>query len=445
MEHPLILIPSKDEVLRQDLLSVLRRYDFAVSDPSEQRNLVRFFRKRTLDLVILFSPGVPSESNVADDENGSSRGGKLIHILAGSSDGKWSRIEIAGVDKHFDHSLSRSALLRLIDHWLSDPLPLKPQPNTQVRVGHLVEGSQMLGESPTMQEIRGSIQKVASSDSNVLITGETGTGKEMVAELIHKNSLRRAKPLVCINCAAIPDTLLESELFGHERGAFTGADFPQEGKLKSADGGTVFFDEIGDMSPHAQAKILRLIEIKQAQRLGSKASFPLNIRIIAATNRDVDSLVKANEFRKDLYFRLNVVRLQLPPLRERKEDIPLLINHYVEEMNRSFGCAVEGFTQEAFDSLLRYDWPGNIRELKNLLEAIFVNLPQSQISVNDFPEPFRRHLAEIVDYPQDERDRLLAVLFATNWNKSKAAHELHWSRMTIYRKIAKYHINRSEH
>jgi transcriptional regulator with PAS, ATPase and Fis domain len=304
----------------------------------------------------------------------------------------------------------------------------------------LVDGQHLIGESAPMQEIKAYISKVAATESNILIMGETGTGKELVAELLHKNSPRQHKPLVCINCAAIPDSLVESELFGHERGAFTGAHATQDGLLKQAAGGTVFFDEIGDMSPYAQAKILRAIERKEVQRVGGKHSMAVDIRIIAATNQDLEHLVTEGKFRSDLFFRLNVARIHLPPLRDRKEDIPLLCMHYIQELNRRLGREVEGLSDTAWEALLRYAWPGNVRELKNLLEAVFINLPSRRIAFVDLPEPFRQRVSAVAGLPQDERERLLSALFATNWNKSKAAQQLHWSRMTLYRKMTKYQI-----
>jgi transcriptional regulator with PAS, ATPase and Fis domain len=296
------------------------------------------------------------------------------------------------------------------------------------------------------------------------VTGETGTGKELVAELIHRNSPRAHQPFVCINCAAIPDTLLESELFGYERGSFTGAYSASKGKLKFGDGGTIFLDEIGDMSPYAQAKILRVIESREVQRLGGKENIPLNVRFIAATNKDLEQSVSEKTFRKDLYYRLNVAGIHLPLLRDRREDIPSLCDHYIGDLNRHFGRQVEGFTEETAETLLRYEWPGNVRELKNLLEATVGNFrcgqnrsasascgqcPEvsfrcRQISFTDLPEQFRRRVSPANPLPLDERYPLLSVLISTNWNISKAAQQLHWSRMTIYRKMAKYHIHRKE-
>jgi len=198
------------------------------------------------------------------------------------------------------------------------------------------------------------------------------------------------------------------------------------------------FDEIGDMSPPAQAKILRVIEEQQISRLGGKDNIHIDVRVMAATNQDLDQLMAEGKFRNDLYYRLNVARIHLLPLRERKEDIPLLLEHYVQEFNQKFKRQVEGFTDEALDFLFQYTWPGNIRELKNLVEATFINLPQKTISLLDLPTHFKAKAKEYEHFPQAERDRILSALSATNWNRSKAAQELRWSRMTLYRKMKKY-------
>jgi DNA-binding NtrC family response regulator len=302
------------------------------------------------------------------------------------------------------------------------------------------EAASIVGNSPAIQNIKDYIPKIASADSNVLITGETGTGKELVARLIHQRSRRAKHPLVCINCAAIPENLLESELFGHERGAFTGAETAAIGQLEHANGGTVFFDEIGEMSLLAQAKILRVIEDRRIQRVGSRKSVDLDVRILAATNRDLDSLAMENQFRKDLYFRLNVTRIHLPPLRDRKADIPVLVRHYMDEFNESFRASVSSMGEGVMEKLLQYAWPGNVRELKNVLEAVFVSRPMCKITFTDLPEWFRIHSSHHPQTPLSEPDRLIAALEEVNWNKSKAANKLSWSRMTLYRKMAKYHL-----
>lgn len=313
-----------------------------------------------------------------------------------------------------------------------------PSPATS---SQLFGGERMVGTSAAVRSIKHYIAQVAETSSNVLITGDTGTGKELAAELIHRNSSRRERPFVCINCAAVPEALLESELFGYQKGAFTGACTSNEGRLASAHLGTVFFDEIGDMSPCAQAKILRVIESKQVSPLGSRSSRPSDFRVIAATNRNLSKMVETGDFRRDLYFRLNVARIHLPPLRERKEDILALIAHCIGEFNRASGWAVEGFTQQALETLLRHDWPGNIRELRNLVEAIFVTCRRGRISVADLPREFWKQVADAAASP-GESARLLATLFETRWNISRAADKLHWSRMTLYRKMEKYAISK---
>ncbi len=298
----------------------------------------------------------------------------------------------------------------------------------------------IVGHSPGIRRLRSHLPRFAASECNVLITGETGTGKDLVAELIHRNSRRARGPFVCINCAAFPDSLLESELFGHDRGAFTGASAARQGRLEAANRGTIFLDEIGEMSACAQAKILRAIEAREVQRLGSNGNIPLDVRIVAATNQNLSRMVADRTFRNDLFFRLNVARVDLPPLRERKEDIPLLISWCVRELNRRSGKSVDGPTEAALQKLMRHDWPGNVRELKNLVEAIFIAPPASRIDLRDLPAWFDP-VEMPSSAPRGDRELLIEVLRSERWNKSKAAERLKWSRMTLYRKMAKFGID----
>jgi DNA-binding NtrC family response regulator len=300
--------------------------------------------------------------------------------------------------------------------------------------------SNLLGESPGISQLRSQLVRVASSDCGVLITGETGTGKELVAHSIHASSRRANKPFIAVNCAALPDTLLESELFGYERGAFTGAFSGRDGQIKAADGGTVFLDEIGDMSLYGQAKILRVIETRAVQRLGARTTANVDIRIIAATNQELERQIAVNHFRKDLFFRLNVARIHLHPLRERREDVPGLLNHYVAHFNQHSGTRVAGFTSEALARLESYAWPGNVRELKNLVEAAMMECRGTWIEVRDLPR-YTSGSEEPMVGTRSEREMLLAALEETKWNKSKAAERLQWSRMTLYRKLVKYGIS----
>jgi DNA-binding NtrC family response regulator len=319
-------------------------------------------------------------------------------------------------------------------------------------IGALLEGSEapaktstqhsaLVGDSPPMISLRRYISRIAMTDSSVLITGETGTGKELVAEEIHKSGARRSRPFVCVNSAALPEALIESELFGFEKGAFTGAQTKYAGKLRMAHSGTIFFDEIGDLNLSAQAKLLRALESGEVHPLGGWRGVNVDVRVIAATNRDVDGMSQTGEFRRDLFYRLNVVRIALPPLRGRREDIPLLLAHFIAIFNERMGRQVEAFDPEVVELLQSYDWPGNIRELKNAVEASFVNAVSGRIELMDVPENLRCALEAKLD--PGSRQKLVRTLHATNWNISRAAGELQCSRMTIYRKMAHYSISRA--
>jgi len=436
MKNPTILIAEGDEILRQDLKGRLLRHGFEVIDVPDKTHVFRFCQSRKPDLVIIGSSGNNSGDRLKVAEQIRQQDKKVPIILTtrNSSEDRVIAALRAGVNDYFKVPFSYEELVASVNRNLSDHETCLPEIHID---------NTMIGNSTPMREIKAYLLNVATTDSTALITGETGTGKELAAELIHRKSSRHKKPFVCINCSALPESLVESELFGYQRGAFTGAYSEYGGKLKLADGGTVFFDEIGDMSHYAQAKILRVIESKEFYRVGGKRSISLDVRVISATNQDLEQLMTKGRFRNDLYYRLNVGRVHLPPLRDRKEDIPLLLEHYIRELNRRFGRDVEGFTDDALEYLLLYDWPGNVRELKNLLEATFINLPSRKIAFMDLPKQFQRQLKEAEGLPKKERDRVLSALFATNWNKSKAARKLHWSRMTLYRKMARYHISTS--
>ncbi|MCJ8501689.1 sigma-54 interaction domain-containing protein [Desulfatitalea alkaliphila] len=301
------------------------------------------------------------------------------------------------------------------------------------------QDARIVGSGQEMRQIKRYLMRVAGVGSTVLITGETGTGKELVAETIHTASTRSTQPMVCVNCAAIPDSLVESELFGYCKGAFTGALLPQKGKFALATHGTLFLDEIGEMSPHAQAKILRSIESNTIFPLGARRAVQLDVRIIAATNRDPEALVAEGLFRRDLYYRLNVAHIHLPPLRERKEDIPQLVDMAITRLNRRLTRDIHAFSNEALAALVQYNWPGNVRELNNLIEACFLQCETKRIEFVDLPPAFtkRLHFGD----GDDERSRLMAALQSTRWNKSEAARRLQWSRMRIYRSMKRYNIS----
>jgi DNA-binding NtrC family response regulator len=444
MRKPTIVLVEGDEALRRNVQKMLQHHGWSVIVSLDTTTVLQTVHNTSPDLVIVgSSEDSPWQGmELAQHLHRRDRTLPVILLPPYSSEELVIAALRAGVHDYFKPPFSLADLAASAQSCLADGFAQKPQSIPATAAVSLMNSPLMIGDSPSMRQIKAYIEKIACTDSSVLITGETGTGKELAAALLHRNSPRHQKPFLCLNCAAIPDSLLESELFGYERGAFTGAHTTSAGILQRAEGGTVFFDEIGDMSLYAQAKILRAIDRKEIQRLGGKRSIPLNIRLIAATNGNVEHLVSLGTFRKDLYFRLNVVRILLPPLRERKEDIPLLVAYYIQEANHRFGREVERLTDEAMTCLLHYEWPGNVRELKNLIEATFVSLPARHLSVVDLPELFYQQLRDASLSPQDEQNQILSALCTTNWNKSKAAQQLHWSRMTLYRKMAKYHIVR---
>ena len=295
-----------------------------------------------------------------------------------------------------------------------------------------------------MLELKSYLAKVACSDATVLVTGETGTGKERVANAVHQLGPRKSAPFIAVNCAAIPEALLESELFGHRRGAFTGAtsDFP--GRFAEADRGTLFLDEIGELSQAGQIKLLRVLEEREVVPVGSTQRRKIDVRLVAATNAELEEMVARRSFRADLYYRLNVVRIEMPPLRERPEDIGPIIEHFIAQQNRRLTLRVGRPDQELMQHLHRYDWPGNVRELRNMVEALFVDPPQDKaVHLSDLPPNFRRLFHEAERPGVDEREKLVTVLRDTNWNKMAAAREMNWSRMTLYRKLVKYDLDKS--
>ncbi|MEW6574988.1 sigma-54 interaction domain-containing protein [Sphingorhabdus buctiana] len=303
----------------------------------------------------------------------------------------------------------------------------------------------LFGTSPAIAELRSYLAKVAMSDATVLVTGETGTGKERVAHAVHNMGPRAKGPFVSVNCAAIPEALLESELFGHRRGAFTGATSDFAGRFAEAHGGTLFLDEIGEMSAPGQAKLLRVLEDREIAPVGSSSRRKVDIRLVAATNSELEDMVNCRSFRADLYYRLNVVRIELPPLRDRPEDILPILDHFIGLQNRRRELNVGRPNPQLLARMCRYDWPGNVRELRNLVEAMFVDPPSGRsVGLSDLPPAFRRLFTEHPRAGKGERERLAEVLRETNWNKMAAAREMNWSRMTLYRKLAKYDLGQGE-
>ena len=302
----------------------------------------------------------------------------------------------------------------------------------------------IITKSSKMQRVIELIKVVAKSNATVLITGESGTGKELVARAVHSHSPRMGRPFVAVSCGALPESLLESELFGHEKGSFTGAYAQKKGKFEFANRGTLFLDEVGEMSGNIQVHLLRVLEEKEFTRVGGNEPIKVDVRVISATNKDLKRAIANGEFREDLYYRLNVVTIELPPLRERKEDIPLLAQHFLNKFALENDKEVTGFSPEATKSLLDYDWPGNVRELENAVERGVILAKGSLVTVADLPQesaslarsvPIGRALREV------ERNHILSVLNGTGGNYSEAARVLGITRMTLYNKAREYSLN----
>src|SRR5262245_7437027 len=310
----------------------------------------------------------------------------------------------------------------------------------------------IVGTSPAIKEAKALLQKIASSPaSTVLLTGESGTGKDLAAKVLHYASDRASRPFMNITCSALPDTILESELFGHERGAFTDARQQKRGLLESADGGTVFLDEIGEMAPQLQSKLLRVLEEKTFKRVGGVADIRVDVRVIAATNRNLEEDVKKGRFREDLYYRLNVVPIVLPPLRTRADDIPALVNYFVDAYNREFKKRVRGVSDDAMRRLKTYGWPGNIRELRNAVERAMLLVDGDRLTADQFPvlskasSPLTEGVAlpaEGVDLEQLERSLLVQALERSGWNQTRAASLLGLNRDQIRYRIEKFKLER---
>jgi len=314
------------------------------------------------------------------------------------------------------------------------------------------EVGDMVSRSKGMKKIFNILQQVAESDSTVLIEGETGTGKELMASALHNLSLRKEEPFIAINCGALPDTLLESELFGYKAGAFTNADKDKPGLFEAAGKGTIFLDEIGDTSSAFQVRLLRVLEEKAFQPLGSVQKVKTDARIVAATNRDLGEMVEKGEFRRDLFYRINIIRFKLPPLRERKEDIPLLIERFIKKMNHIKGRSVAKISKEAMSLLLAHDYPGNIRELENIIEHSFVLCSDAEIETSHLPaylleqdnsQPaLQLSMAESVGL--NEKETIVKALKQNDYNRLATARELGIHKSTLFRKLKKHHINLPE-
>jgi len=450
MAHTRILIADDEEVMRDSLSDWLREdgYDvIAVASGAEAVEKVKSEPWSVL-MVDLKMPGMDGMEVVRQVKKISPELPIIMVTAYATVDTAVQAMKEGAYDyiaKPFDPEQVGLAIRKIIAHQelLEENVALRQALRKQHELQNLI------GKSRKMHEIMETVQTIADSTANVLISGESGTGKEVVARAIHRSSLRREKPFMAVSCAAIPETLLESELFGYEKGAFTGATAQKRGRLEQAEDGTFFFDEIGEMSLKSQVDLLRVLQEREFRRVGGEALVRLEARVISATNKNLKKLVQEGKFREDLYYRLNVIPIHIPPLRERKEDIPLLALHFLKKYAVENGKRLNDFSPEAMELLLKYDWPGNVRELENAVERAVIVAAGSLVHLENLTVEGGvtvRGVSEITSISgsatleEVEKAHILKVLKANDLNVKKCSDILGIDRTTLYKRMKEYGV-----
>ncbi len=445
MAEPTTILVADDEAgMRESLGRVLRREGFRVLTAEDGSAALEALRRDPVDLLIadLRMPGLDGLELL--------RAARLVapetEVVMLSGHGTVEEAVQAMKEGAYDFltkPVERAPLVRVVRQALERRALVLENRSLQRRLDELSGAGQLIGTSPAIRAVMELVRRVAPTAATVLIQGESGTGKELVARALHDLSGRRGRPFVRVNCAALPEPLLESELFGYERGAFTGAVSRKEGRFQLADGGTLLLDEVGDLSPLTQSKLLRVLQEGEFEPLGGTRTLRVDVRVLAATNQDLGQLVKDRRFREDLYYRLNVIVIQLPPLRERREDIPLLAQHFLRRFAAKNHREIDGFTEAALARLVDYPWPGNVRELEHAVERAVILARGRLLDVADLPEavshaePATRVVPIPLGTPLDEVElRLIEeTLKLTKGNKELAAKLLGIASRTIYRKL----------
>ncbi len=446
MNERILIVDDEKDILRA-LEFILSRDGYTVTTASRGEEALEKIKKEEFDLVLtdLRMEGIDGIEVLRRVKELNPLTMVVIMTAYGTVESAVTAMKMGASDyimKPFINEDVRMRISRLIEHKKvkEENILLRQQ------LSQKFHGRAFLGNSPQIQELLGLLEKIIPTKSNILILGESGTGKGLIAELIHYNSPRKDKPFISINCSAIPETLLESELFGYKRGAFTGAVSDKKGLITIADGGTLFLDEIGDMPLSLQAKLLKVIETGEITPLGDTIKRTVDLRIIAATNRDIEGMVKEGRFREDLYYRLAVIEIRIPSLRERKEDIPVLVNHFIREVAEENKKDVRGIDEDALSVLLRYGWPGNIRELKNVIERAVVLAHGEYIKLGDLPEkiksiPITTKVSSLKEALNEYEKNIILHTYRTyNKDKELTADALGIDLVTLYRKLKKYGI-----
>ena len=449
-QRPTILIVDDDRPQRDGLQRALAdRYNVLVADEAQKASAI--LEAQPVD-VLLTDLRMPGDDGLKLLRRAGSLSNPPVSIMMTAYGSIENAVEAmkAGAYHYVTKPVNLDELELVIGRALKSRQIEAENVNLHEQLDQKFGLENLIGQSPAMLQMFDIIRQVAPTRASVLITGETGTGKELVAHAVHNLSPRKAGPFVAVHAAALPTTLLESELFGHEKGAFTGAVERRAGRFEMADGGTIFLDEVGELEPAMQVKLLRVLEERQFERVGGNKTLEVDVRLVAATNRDLKKMVAEGKFRDDLFYRLSVVTVKLPPLRERRDDVPLLVTAFNRQYSQENNTPVREITQEAVNLLMAYDWPGNVRELRNAIEQMVVLARGDRLTVRDIPAAIRSgaDLTKIsvvrpgvtMTVEEAERQLIIQALKETDGNRTKAADKIGMSRRTLHRKLKEYHL-----
>ncbi len=452
MSNATILVVDDEQLIRWSLASRLKEEGYRILEAATAGEALSLYREG-VDLVLL-DIGLPDASGLSVLKQIKESDPDTLVIMLTAQTGVQTAVEAMkhGAFHYANKPFDLDEVVLLVEKALETTQLRREVRTLRARQAQPYSPQSIVGESAPIVAVRAMLQKIGVSPATtVLLTGESGTGKDLAAKVIHYSSSRASKPFMNITCSALPETLLESELFGHERGAFTGADRQKRGLLESADGGTVFLDEIGEMVPMLQAKLLRFLEEKSFKRVGGATDVKVDVRVIAATNRSLQDEVKKGHFRDDLFYRLNVMAVPLPPLRDRHDDVPRLLNHYIDNFNTEFRKKIRGVTPGALKALQAYPWPGNVRELRNAVERAMLLSEGNELNESHFPM-LNASDAELstgmglpaagINLEEMERSLVVQALERSGWNQTKAATLLGLNRDQIRYRIEKFKLEK---
>jgi DNA-binding NtrC family response regulator len=445
-QQPSILIVDDELIVRDSLSKWFTEDGFIVGSAENASRALQMLQERTWDVILLDikmpgMDGMELQQRIREIDSSLT----IIFITAhGSVDTAVQALKSGAFD-YVTKPVDPDHLSHLVSNALKQRALTRENVQLKEQITRFTQVDDIIGDSPQMKKVFDAVRTVAATDTTVMIRGESGTGKELIARAVHSNSQRRFFPIVTVNCGALPEGILESELFGHERGAFTGAQYRRKGKIELSDGGTLFLDEVGTVSPKTQLDLLRVIETKEFTRVGGNNVIKVDFRVICATNTDLEKAVADGTFREDLYYRLNVFSIVIPPLRERKSDIPVIANYFLTKYARLMSKQITSISAEAMDVLVRYDWPGNVRELENAIERALVVGDPPCVKPQDLPIQLQQKpdgLPTTGSLESVERAHVTATLEQNGWNITRSAAILGIDRVTLYNKIEKYGLKR---